>query len=1222
MSQHVQPIDPVNVDLNGINLIEASAGTGKTYTIAILFVRLVLEAHIPVDKILVVTFTEAATGELRDRIRKRLAETLAAFQQGHSDDELLQKLLQKYPQHKEAASYLKLAIRGFDEAAIYTIHSFCRRTLQDNAFESGILFDLELIKDQRGLLRQIVEDFWRQYIYPANSLFISYLLGGVCENPDKLMQIIDNGKLIGQPFLRIEPEQIETKDPTLYEKRFLDSFQEAKQLWQTEKHELKKLLLEHPDLNRARYKKNTIPKWFDELDEFFANLASVYLPKNFIKFTPETLQSATKKSGETPSHPFFNLCEQLLSAQYALTGQDEDDLGIYDKQFLALKIKLFQQVDIMLQQRKMEQQVQSFDDLLTGVYKGLTSHFGKYLAISIRRKYHAALIDEFQDTDPVQYQIFHQVYASQDNPILFFIGDPKQAIYSFRGADIFAYIDAYRHAQAHHTLNTNWRSESRLIYAINHLFSYSQANNPFLFEEIPFHPVNPPQQATQSAQLLIQNQAQAPLQLWLVKREQFELDTGKQISKEAANKFIPQVVASEIARLLNLALQGQASIQKTDENGDIKQKPIEAGDIAILVRTNEQARQLQEVLRSQQIPSVIYSQDSLFETMEMIEIYRILRAIAEPHQEGLVKSALTTHIFGLTGSQLQAIVEQEHTWSKYLKRLHHYNFIWQQQGFIQMFRALLRQEQVAARLLKFSDGERRLTNVLHAGEVLQQATMQNKLGIHALCHWLGQKQQQNNGTENEELQLRLESDEKRVKIVTIHKSKGLEYPIVFCPYIWDGKLHNARQKGKQGQFIFHDETGQRVLDIGSKQQEINLEAALREEQAENLRLFYVAVTRAKHRCYLLWGNFAGAETSPLAHLLHPQIDSKTFSSVNDASLEHDIHQVIQSSEHTIALSDILVKPVLYQRQADTESHLQVRDFVGQINKNWRVSSFSALTSHKSASTDIHERPDHDEMTQVKPSVTLDIVIEDEPSIFDFPRGATAGVFLHTLFEKIDFTLDTENLAKRLEYQISNAGYDIEQWHAILLKFLQDVLHTPLSLENPAFKLSNINKDKRLDELEFYYPLNPIQPQDIQSVFQQYGHTMQIPLNAQFSRLAFAPVQGLLKGYIDMVFEFEGKFYIVDYKTHFLGMQPNDYHFEQLSHVVQRERYLLQYYIYTVALHRYLSLRVPHYDYAQHFGGVYYLFVRGMRPEWGQEVGIFYDMPSKELIEALSELFGI
>jgi len=627
------------------------------------------------------------------------------------------------------------------------------------------------------------------------------------------------------------------------------------------------------------------------------------------------------------------------------------------------------------------------------------------------------------------------------------------------------------------------------------------------------------------------------------------------------------------------------------------------------------------VLRSHQIPSVIYSQDSLFETIEMIEIYRILRAISQPHQEGLVKAALTTHIFGLTGSELQTIVENEHNWSKYLKRLHYYNFIWQKQGFIQMFRALLRQEEVSARLLKFSDGERRLTNLLHAGEVLQQAAMQHKLGLHALCHWLGQ-QQQNGNTENEELQLRLESDEKRVKIVTIHKSKGLEYPIVFCPYIWDGKLHNAQQKGKQGQFIFHDDKGQRVLDIGSKQQEINLESALREEQAENLRLFYVAVTRAKHRCYLLWGNFTDASTSPLAHLLHPQIDSKTFSSVNDASLEHDINQLVQSSENTIAISQILTQPIAYQRQAEAKSYLKVREFMGEINKRWRVSSFSALTSHKSNNTDINERPDHDEMTQVKPSVTLDIVLDNEPGIFDFPRGANAGVFLHTLFEKIDFTLDQEHLAKRLEYHIINAGYNNKQWHSILLKFLQDVLQTQLDADNPQFKLSNVSKDKRLDELEFYYPLNLIQPRDIQTLFQQHAQSMQVPLNPMFNHFEFLPVEGLLKGYIDMVFEFEGKFYIVDYKTHFLGAQPSEYQFEKLNDVVQRERYLLQYHIYSVALHRYLSLRLAHYCYEQHFGGVYYLFVRGMRPEWGNQTGIFYDMPSEDLVIALSELFGI
>jgi exodeoxyribonuclease V beta subunit len=188
--------------------------------------------------------------------------------------------------------------------------------------------------------------------------------------------------------------------------------------------------------------------------------------------------------------------------------------------------------------------------------------------------------------------------------------------------------------------------------------------------------------------------------------------------------------------------------------------------------------------------------------------------------------------------------------------------------------------------------------------------------------------------------------------------------------------------------------------------------------------------------------------------------------------------------------------------------------------------------------------------------------------------------------------------------------------------LQDVLQTQLDADNPQFKLSNVSKDKRLDELEFYYPLNLIQPRDIQTLFQQHAQSMQVPLNPMFNHFEFLPVEGLLKGYIDMVFEFEGKFYIVDYKTHFLGTQPSEYQFEQLNDVVQRERYLLQYHIYSVALHRYLSLRLPHYCYEQHFGGVYYLFVRGMRPEWGNQTGIFYDMPSEDLVVALSTLFGV
>lgn len=1207
----MQPLNPLEISLNGSHLIEASAGTGKTHTITILVLRLVLEARLPINKILVVTFTDAATAELRARIRRSLMEGLIAFESGHSDNEVLQVLLSKYPtpeNKEEALNYLRLAINGFDEAAIFTIHAFCRRMLQDNAFESGSLFDTELIKQQDALLMQIIEDFWRKFIYNSNILFISYLYQVGYKQPKDLLSIIGDGKFIGQKFLRLVPDTVKLEPAAVYEQEFSQKFIAASTCWQEQQAEIKNLLLDSTNgLNKQSYSQNRLQILFAQLDMDFAadwpNFASDAIDKLRIN------NLKVNKGKTVPQHRFFILLEELYEAQTKLIGEN----GIYTQYLLNLKLDLFVYVEKNLKLRKMQHKLQFFDDLLIYMYDGLHGDYGEQLAASIRRKYSAALIDEFQDTDPVQYHIFQRIYDDQQEVRLFFIGDPKQAIYSFRGADIFAYIEAYNQVKQRHTLDTNWRSDARLIQAINHLFSFSRLDKPFMFAEIPFHAVQAPKNRSEVEILFLHGEQQAPLQFYLIKRSDFDLDIKKVISKEKAKILIPQLVADKIANLLNLALNGQA-VLKIISDKIISQRPVEAGDIAILVRKNTQAIELQQALRKYNIPSVIYSRDSLFATLEILEIYYIISALASPFDESLFKSALVTKFFGFNANKLQVLINNEQQYSTYLKRWHYYHFLWHNYGFIQMFRSLLRQEQVASKILQLVDGERRLTNILHAGEVLQQASIQYKLGINGLVRWLGQQLLNRNldvNSEDETLQLRLESDEKRVKIITVHKSKGLEYPIVFCPYLWDGGL-SKKQKNKA--ILLHDNDGNPLLDIGSQQYQENNKQTEYEQLAENLRLFYVAVTRAKHRCYLFWGNFNTAETSPLAHLLHFSNDgnksdkSSEFKKLSDAELEKTLLNLVNSAEGSIAYENIKFGHENYARPVEPEIKLYPRYFTAKINTNWQIASFTALT----ASNNLTHNPTYADKDSYETTKLVALELDSEPSIFDFPRGATAGIFLHYLFEKLDFTLDQELLNKKLTYYITDSGYEVEKWQAILFKFIQDVLHTPLNNQNLC--LSHIPKHKRLDELEFYYPLQLIRSEELYALFSQYYDLSPQQFN-------FSPVQGLLKGYIDAVFEFSGKYYIIDYKTHFLGQQAIDYAEEKLTKIVQETHYLLQYHLYSVALHRYLSLRLANYDYHTDFGGVFYLFVRGMRPEWQHKSGIFFHKPDAILIERLSRLFA-
>ncbi len=1184
----IEKLDPLLAPLQGINLIEASAGTGKTYTITTLFIRLILEKNLTVDKILVVTFTEAATEELRDRIRRRLRETLTAFEQEDKTDPVLAGLMPQDEAHREEAIFrLKNALRGFDEAAIFTIHSFCLQMLQDNAFESGVLFDTDLVSDQSHLLREIVEDFWRQEVYDAGKLFTTYLLENGYNKPSCLLKTLNYGQYVGQPFLKIIPEE---EAPLLEAKAlaFYTAFTETQLVWHEQAKEVEDLLLNHKSLNRNKYRKNSVSQWCKAVDSFFNALSmSINVPDKLVKFTPSTLANSVKKGQMPPEHAFFNHCEKLLTHQEAL-------FEAFQQHLLVLKLKLFDIAEQTLVQKKHQLHIQSFDDLLINLYKALIGNHGVTLAGLIRKKYHAALIDEFQDTDPVQYEIFRRIYGDGSH-ILFLIGDPKQAIYSFRGADIFTYLMACRDATHRYTLATNWRSESDLIGGVNTLFE--KAKRPFLFEGISFQPVQAPNEKQRPAEkphLKIESKSLPPLQLWFVPRSLANCPENKPITKTWAKQQIPFSVGYEIARLLMLGQKEQAFI------GD---KPLAAGDIAILVRTNAQALQMQKVLRRLLIPSVLYSRESLFTSHEILEIERVLLAIAEPSHDAFIKAALTTDLIGMSGSELHQLLDNEREWENHLKRFQDYHALWQNRGFIKMFRSVLLKEKIQAHLLNYSDGERRLTNVLHAGEILQQAAVQYKLGISGLCQWLSQQRQKGSATEAE--QLRLESDEKLVKIVTIHKSKGLEYPIVFCPFVWDGYLYNS--KGEQ--FTFHNDQEALTLDLGSADQAQHRERALEEERAENLRLFYVAVTRAKHRCYLIWGPFKDASTSALAHLIH---DDSDIEKTDDDTLRQDLLRLAADSEHCLQVADLPIDKSPYQRPVEKVEQLKARYFRGKIDKTWKVSSFSSLSHH--AATDIAVQPDYDDLTLMRPVAEHDSTPTDTKNIFNFPRGKQAGTFMHALFEYLDFTQPDPELIRN---QLKHFDYDVEQWEAVITTLVDNVLKTPLEPQQPDLTLSRINHSKRLNELEFYYPLANITAHGLHQVFAQGGHSAQI--SPEGHRLTFSPVRGFMKGYIDMIFEYEGRYYLVDYKSNMLGSKKKDYHHtDQLAKIMAQEAYVLQYHLYVVALHRYLSVRLPDYRYETHFGGVYYLFLRGIQPDWGTNYGIYRDKPTGALINQLSD----
>ncbi len=1184
--------------LEGTNLIEASAGTGKTYTISGLFLRLILEKGFSVNDILVVTYTVAATEELRDRIRKKIREAMEVFRAGSSPDEFLDGLVQKNSDPQGAVRLLQEALHDFDEASIFTIHGFCQRTLHESAFESGSLFDTELIPDQKRLQEEIVRDFWRLHFYSAPLEFVAYA-ESKSVSPKYFLNLL--GKGTAHLDSQIVPDIKSAKLNSL--EAFRRAVEKLKEEWPRAKEEVLEIF------SGPALKYYTNPQQYREaMDGYVANGAGLPLIKELEKFTPTKLAASTKKNCLTPKHPFFELCEDFQKKARALASE-------MDRQILFLKGELFRYLKKELPARKERQNIQSFDDLLIRLRDAIEKTGGDDLAKAIRRRYRAALIDEFQDTDPIQYAIFKSVFGGEES-ILFLIGDPKQAIYSFRGADLFAYMRAAGHVNSRYTLTKNWRSEPGLITAVNTIFA--NGKNPFIYEAIPFEPSIAKERREQES-LKINDQAEPPFHLWFVDAGKVA-EPGKPITKGQAREMIPDAVAGEISRLIGLGKAGKARI------GD---RPLREADIAVLVRRNSEAHLVQESLTALRIPSVLHSMGNLFETDEALEMSRVLAAMGSPNQEPLLKVALATDMLGKQGEDLEKLARDEAEWEDWVVKFREYNELWERGGFIRMFRYFLLKEKVRIRLLSFPDGERRLTNVLHLADVLHQEGSGKKLGMVGLLKWLRQ-QRDPESAHLEEHQLRLESDANAVRIVTIHKSKGLEYPVVFCPFNWDGSAI-----GKKEEFLFHDPKDDGKLNLVLNPEE-NPNRMLGEKEilAENLRLLYVSLTRAKNRCYWVWGRFNEAGTSAPAYLLHPpdgspedivEATGEKFEKLTDVDIRQALKDLARNAKGAMQLSDMPLSRGEQQRPAaEGGKDLFFEEFSGKIRRDWQIASFSLLISahgrgRETTGNAAMDLPDYDQGISVEETIP-----EQEPTgIFAFPKGARAGTLLHDIFEKIDFSgKDISSIEEAVAGKLTEYGFE-RHWHETVCQMIGKVLAVPLQSGENGLTLSRIGKKDRLSELEFYFPLEPITPKKMKKVFADHGGpeiTRDFP--EEIENLNFLPAQGFMKGFIDLVFQFQERFYLVDWKSNFLGNRVEDYGKKTLLREMKENFYILQYHIYTLALHQYLKNRIGDYDYEKHFGGVFYVFLRGVDPERGGEFGIYRDRPGKELIAALSrELIG-
>lgn len=1181
-------LDLHSSSFTGRSLIEASAGTGKTWTLTALYARLLLERQLSVGQILVVTYTTAATAELRERIRARLAELLAVYEGTPSKDDFLTRLHAQYP-GDNARRRLLLAVHGFDEAAIFTIHGFCQRALQDAAFEAGGDFDSELTSDDREVLDALLTDAWRHQLAEADPAWARFLAQKKI-TPGVLRQRLRHH--LGKPYLRIEPRDAVSGVDGDELAAASQAWSHAAGLWQSQGYNWVEQLQEHGGLSQSTHKLVKFPLWSSELDSYFADPAALFeVPAGLEKLASSALHKATKKGFDAPSSSIAEAFEALLESLAAAVPAGE-------KRLIALQVNLLDQLNKELPARKAAQRMLAFDDLLNRLNEALHGPAGDALALTLGSRYPLALIDEFQDTDPVQYDIFNRVYERDSD--LCFVGDPKQAIYAFRGADLATYLKARDAAERCYDLPFNYRSTPQLIAALNLLFARPQ---PFAENGLDYPQVSAGVKAR--AQLVLPRalstqEQDAPLALvWLGDEE---LNKGK------ADTLVAIDTAQRIASLLAASAQGQAYFQDGAERTALK-----GGDIAVLVANHRQAADIAAELVARGVPSVRRGNQSVWHSEEAAELAAVLAAYAEPGREGVLRYALSTRLLGRDALQLARCQDDERAWDREREDAELYHQLWQQQGFMRAFRAWLDQEQVAERLLAAADGERRLTNLLHLAELLQ-AESQQRPGLEPLLAWLNAQR----GSEGagEDALLRLESDAERVQIVTIHTSKGLEYPLVFCPYLWNGKLLGKHKDSA----TCHDEHGQPLLDLGSANLDEHLQRARREVFAEQLRLAYVALTRARDRLWLHWGPVAvpapvkktgllpeeGLHSSALAWLLHgrelsgadalPELAAH-LSERSGASLRDELDQLIAASAGTFARLPLLLSEASAAGEQRAQPPARLAHFERSLHSAWRIGSFSGLAAGMHM-----EAPDRDGL--VMPDAS-----EPGAGFFGFPRGARAGTCLHAVLE--DWMRGKGELPHLVENALNAHGLSTD-WTELAATHLQRVLDS--DLDGQGLTLAAVAPARRLPELGFTFPVANLDVQRLRAILADPVHGLAAPMREAAARLEFDSLKGFLKGFIDLTFEHQGRWYIADYKSNWLGPDASYYGGDRLIQALAAEHYYLQYLIYLVALRRFLRQRLVDFDDDQ-LGGAYYLFLRGM-----PSAGVYFSRPANSLLDALDHLF--
>ena len=1270
MTTHPPPsgaplLQPLTVPLQGSHLVEASAGTGKTFTIATLVLRLVLghggaqsfSRALTPPEILVVTFTDAAAKELRDRIRSRLVQAAAAFEQAphevpdrQAGEDVLHDLRAAYApeQWPAQARTLHLAAQWMDEAAVSTIHSWCQRMLREHAFDSHSLFLQTLQTDERALQEEAVRDWWRHHLYPLNEAQAAQVAGwwatpdALLEDIRQLMRWADTLAEAGEPPAPAQALEHAAQDAA----RQLAALKAPWAAWAQELGQLLDAAAAQKHLVKGHFRAHAL-RWLGDLRSWAEDDRRSPFPdknKAWLRLTPHAFWGQWAE-GHTPRHEgpeaFAKLRDGLRNLPTARTELLRHAAWWCAKHLAAQKAR---------------QAVMGFQDLLVRLDAALRGPNGPALAARIRAQFPVAMIDEFQDTDPLQYRIFDTVYGVQRNDpatALMLIGDPKQSIYAFRGADIHTYLTARHHTQGRHaTLGTNYRSTQAMVRAVNRVFAQAETTtgsafgyrlpggeNLLPFQEVDAHGRSERWECSTGG-------ATPTLTFWCIEDMQGDTPgaqteegaTGEEkgedeeLGTQAHRDHMARVCADEMVRLLHAGRARQAGFVGPDGT----RRAVQPGDMAVLVNNGREADAVRHALQQRGLRSVYLSdRSSVYQSPLAGELQRWLAACAAPEDERLLRAALATPALALSWAELDALRQDDMAWEQRVRQCRACHDTWLRHGVLPMLRRWIHEHGIATRLMA-QDRERDLTDLLHLAELLQQAST-GLDGPQALIRHLV-RLRQDDGADDEGRRVRLESDEQLVKVVTVHKSKGLEYPLVFLPYASACRPAKANDSPP---FTWREGlTGDSPLRLSLSADETILARVDEERLREDLRKLYVALTRARFATWVGAARVKHLERSALGHLLglgEPAASADASAAAAYTGLRAAL-QTLAQGHPDIAVVTPSDQPVpTWQAEAAATAWREPPALPARPAEAWGFSSYSALLSRlgsgvqvdtAQAANFLEEASETGAAAQTPPSA------EQVPAcaglLHSFPRGASPGSFLHELLEWAgqegfgQVSAHPADLQAQIERRCRAAG--LTEWAPTLQAWMAQWLVTPWDLgglnpgpatgSGPTHRLTPVQPAELHTlkvEMEFWFPTPDVRLERLDA--QVRRHTLG---GAARPALLAHTLNGMLKGFIDLVFEHEGRYFVADYKSNWLGAQDADYTPTRMQQAVLDKRYDLQYVLYVFALHRLLRSRLAGYDYERHVGGAVYLFLRGHA---APSQGLHLERPPWALIEALEQMLG-